>query len=311
MAVIDLEFPSYNQRDAIKAWLYTPLDAPPRGVVQVVHGLMEHSRRYLHLILKLNDAGFAVFADDHAGHGLTGTINSTLGDYGDKGHMTAIEDEHSLRQIAAEKYPDIPYIMFGHSWGSMIARAYAAHHGEGMSALIICGTCAELPALDPMADELEKLIAEGKGSESDIWTVTKTFGSMNDRIESPATPTDWISKDAGIVLDYLSDPYNNLRIPPTFQSTYDLCTLVKEITGEQWAEKVPKNLPIYNIAGDEDPVGYYGEGVYRVSNWLISTGHKDVSTKLYPGHRHEIHQDRDIRDEVASSVIDFINRALG
>jgi alpha-beta hydrolase superfamily lysophospholipase len=89
----------------------------------------------------------------------------------------------------------------------------------------------------------------------------------------------------------------------------DLCGLHEDISGIQWAQRVPKKLPIYNIAGDEDAVGNYGEGAMRVSNWLRETGHS-VSSKLYPGHRHEIHHDRDIRDEVIYGVIEFINRAI-
>ena len=45
------------------------------------------------------------------------------------------------------------------------------------------------------------------------------------------------------------------------------------IEGTQWAKKVPTKLPIYNIAGDQDPVGEYGLGVCQVSNWLVETGH--------------------------------------
>jgi alpha-beta hydrolase superfamily lysophospholipase len=70
-------------------------------------------------------------------------------------------------------------------------------------------------------------------------------------------------------------------------------------------------LPVYNIAGDQDPVGDYGEGVYAVSNWLANTGHRRVKTKLYPAHRHEIHNDRDIREEVEDGIIAFINSVIG
>jgi alpha-beta hydrolase superfamily lysophospholipase len=73
---------------------------------------------------------------------------------------------------------------------------------------------------------------------------------------------------------------------------------------------VPKKLPIYNIAGDQDPVGNYGEGVYQVSNWLAETGHNSITTKLYSGYRHEIHNHREIRDEVVDGIINFVQRAL-
>ena len=81
------------------------------------------------------------------------------------------------------------------------------------------------------------------------------------------------------------------------------------ITGTEWAEKVPKALPIYNIGGDQDPVGEYGKGIYEVSNWLYETGH-NVKTKVYPGYRHEIHNYTDLKDEVAAAIIAFMNGVL-
>ena len=82
------------------------------------------------------------------------------------------------------------------------------------------------------------------------------------------------------------------------------------ITGPEWAEKVPKALPFYNIGGDQDPVGEYGRGIYEVSNWLYDTGHS-VKTKVYPGYRHEIHNYTDIRNDVEQGIIDFMNSLIG
>ena len=79
--------------------------------------------------------------------------------------------------------------------------------------------------------------------------------------------------------------------------------------GTKWAEKVPIDLPIYNIAGDQDPVGEYGVGVYQVSNWLIQTGHT-VTTKLYSGYRHEIHNYAEIKNEVEAGIIAFMDGIL-
>ena len=86
----------------------------------------------------------------------------------------------------------------------------------------------------------------------------------------------------------------------------DFVYMFKVIEGKEWASKVTTALPIYNIAGDEDPVGMYGEGVYQVSNWLISTGH-NVKTKLYSGYRHEIHNYAGIKEEVSDGIIAFMD----
>jgi alpha-beta hydrolase superfamily lysophospholipase len=102
MALKELDFQSYNGRDKVQAWIYAPI-RKPRAVVQLVHGLGEHSRRYLHLILKLNEAGFVVAADDHVGHGKTAAVSGLWGDYGDKGYLTTTEDEKTLHDIAANE----------------------------------------------------------------------------------------------------------------------------------------------------------------------------------------------------------------
>lgn len=78
------------------------------------------------------------------------------------------------------------------------------------------------------------------------------------------------------------------------------------ITGPEWASKVPVSLPIYNIAGDQDPVGQFGTGVMQVANWLIDSGH-DVETMLYPGYRHEIHNYSDLKYEVEDGIICFMD----
>ena len=58
----EISFPSYNGRDQVQGWIYVPA-CKPRGIVQLIHGFGEHSRRYFHMIVKYLDAGFIVAAD--------------------------------------------------------------------------------------------------------------------------------------------------------------------------------------------------------------------------------------------------------
>ena len=66
----EVKFLSYNGRDDVYGWIYVPA-AKAKGVVQLVHGFGEHSRRYFHMIVKFMEAGYIVAADDHVGHGKT------------------------------------------------------------------------------------------------------------------------------------------------------------------------------------------------------------------------------------------------
>lgn len=107
MALFEVPFESANHRDQIQAWIYTPT-AAPRGVVQVVHGLGEHSRRYLHLITTLLDAGFVVAADDHAGHGRTAMVSGVWQDTGQDGAHVVVADEQHLRQVVTRRFEGLP-----------------------------------------------------------------------------------------------------------------------------------------------------------------------------------------------------------
>ena len=92
------------------------------------------------MIVKFMDAGYIVAADDHVGHGKTAMVSGVWGDWGDAGFHTMMEDEHSLKKLVCEKYPNLPYFIFGHSMGSFIARDYAAKYGEDLAGVTICGT---------------------------------------------------------------------------------------------------------------------------------------------------------------------------
>ena len=79
MAFSELQFPSANGIDTVWGWRVTPLGAP-KACVQLIHGYGEHSRRYLHMALAFAEAGIAVYADDHIGHGKTGLLAGRMGD---------------------------------------------------------------------------------------------------------------------------------------------------------------------------------------------------------------------------------------
>lgn len=301
----ELTYPSYNERDEIQAWVYVPA-SKPSGIVQLIHGFGEHSRRYLHLISQLVDNDYIVVADDHVGHGKTAIVNDTWGDWGDKGFRVMTEDEHTLTKLVKELYPDLPYFLFGHSMGSFIARDYMANYGDELDGVILCGTAGEFRGLEEAQRDLEKALEEGKGDESNPEYLNNLLGWMIERIDNAQIGNEWISHDPYVQLDHATDPFNAFTKPINNRSLYYFTQMMDAITGEDWAKEVPTELKIMSIGGDQDPVGNYGEGVYQVSNWLANTGH-NVITNLYPGYRHEIHNYKDIQDQVGYNIIAFID----
>lgn len=305
----EVSFLSYNQRDQVQGWAYVPA-VKPKGIVQLIHGFGEHSRRYLHMIVTFMDMGYIVAADDHVGHGKTAMMSNTWGDWGDKGFHTMMEDEHTFTTIVKAMYPDLPYFLFGHSMGSFIARDYICKYGSELAGVTICGTAGVFRNTAESRALLEKLVAEGKGDESDAEAVGVLLGWMGERCGEVKLGNEWICHDELVQLDHANDPFDAFTKPTNNRSMLYFVQMMEYICGEAWAKKVPTGLPIYNIAGDEDPVGNYGEGVYAVSNWLISTGHH-VTTKLYSGYRHEIHNYADIKFEVEMGIVDFMDEVLG
>lgn len=305
----EVKFLSYDQKQQVHGWIYAPA-CKPRGVVQLVHGFGEHSRRYLHMICKLMDAGFIVAADDHVGHGKTALENDSWGDWGTKGCHTMMEDEHSLKALVQEKYPDLPYFMYGHSMGSIITRQFIANYGDELAGAIICGTVAPnaVPSEQGIA-LLKPLVDAGKGAESDPNMLATLLGGLFSRIEEVKLGNEWICHDPYVQLDHAGDPFDAFTKPTSNEALLQFIEMIAEVNVPEWAAKVPTTLPLYNIAGDEDPCGGFGEGVKLVSTWLEETGH-NISTKLYEGYRHEIHNYHDLKDEVESGMIEFLNNVL-
>lgn len=304
----EVSFTSYNERDQVQAWIYVPA-CKPNGIVQLIHGFGEHSRRYIHMILAFLDAGYIVAADDHVGHGKTAMVNNVWGDWGDKGYHTMMEDEHTLKKIVCEKYPNLPYFLFGHSMGSFITRDFIAKYGNELNGATICGTTGIFRGAKEVKEKLKEIIDAGHGEESDPNIVGSLMGWMCERCGEVQIGNEWICHDPYVQKDHAQDPFDAFTRPTSNRSIYDFIQMMLTIEGTQWAKKVPKKLPIYNIAGDQDPVGEYGLGVCQVSNWLVETGHH-VTTKLYSGYRHEIHNYAEIKNEVEVGIIEFMNSNL-
>ena len=258
------------------------------------------------MIVRYLEAGYIVAADDHVGHGKTALENNTWGNWGEKGCHTMMEDEHTLKELVCKMYPNLPHFLYGHSMGSVIARDFMAKYGNELAGATICGTLGIFPVEDALLSKMENLVADGHGDECDPALGGDLLGWMCERCGEIRLGNEWICHDVNVQNDHAADPFDAFTKPTSNRAMLDFVKMMKVIEGKEWASKVPTALPIYNIAGDEDPVGMYGEGVYQVSNWLISTGH-NVKTKLYSGYRHEIHNYTGLKEEVSDGIIAFMD----
>lgn len=259
----------------------------PHAVLQISHGMAEHARRYEKFAEFLQSHSIAVFAHDHRGHGAT-TAGKLHGHFADNdGINKAVADIDIVASHITTTLPDIPHILLGHSMGSLLARLYAAEHGEKLAGLIISGTTAHpgfKGVLGKMIASAESLV-KGKQAKSKMMD-TLLFGTFNSQFAPNRTGFDWLSRDNEQVDLYSADPFCGFICTTAFYR--DLITLSIRANIRSTLQKIPIDLPIFIISGTADPVGNNGKGVSRVEDMLRSCDLQHVSLKLYKDARHEL-----------------------
>lgn len=287
-----VSFPSADGSSTVRGLLWLPAaegaSAPtPRAVLQLEHGMAEHVGRYREFARFLAAHGFAVCAADHIGHGATAACAEALGDLPVDGKRILLADVHELRIRMQRRFPGAPYLMFGHSMGSFIVRAYLARHGAGLAAAVLCGTGQQPFLLSKGGNLLARLLAatRGRGYRS-VFVDGLGAGAFAKQIPHACTPFDWISTDPAVVDAYAADPQCGFMFSVGGYAT--LTDLTAEVVTRACAARVPKALPVLLIAGAEDPVGACGKGVRAAAAQLRRAGVRRVDVRLYPGMRHEI-----------------------
>ncbi len=266
-----------------------------KAVIQIVHGMAEYGERYDEMAAYLCERGYAVIVNDHVGHGRSIKSEDDLGFFnGDKNKagIGFVEDAHKLTKIAGAEFKK-PVILFGHSMGSFVARHYITKYSSDILGAIICGTSGPNPAAGAgilVANIVEKL--KGARYKSELIN-GMAFGTYNKRCEK-RTPFDWLSVNKENVDRYIAD--KNCGFLFTVSGYKNLFEVLQFVSAPEWFGAVPSDLPMFLIAGSEDPVGSYGKGVMSVYSKLKETGHNRTDIKLYQGDRHEIHNEDDRYD---------------
>lgn len=309
ISVNEYTFPSSSGLADIYARSYAPVQEDEiKGIVQICHGMAEHSGRYDEFARFLSSNGFAVFINDHLGHGLSVKNDSELGYFGDKtGRHDLVNDVKLLTDIARSTYPDKPFFIFGHSMGSFIARRYTEKFGMNIDGAIFCGTSGTNPAAG-IAVKIAEFVASRKGVHHRSEFINKiAFGGYNKHVGEKRTDFDWLTRDESIVDAYIADPKCGFLF--TAAGYRDLFDILHSVSTRSWYNNVPFILPILLISGTEDPVGEYGKGVRQVFHDLKKTGHKDVTLKLYENDRHEILNELN-KQQVFDDVLSWLCEVL-
>ena len=278
-----------------------------KAVLQISHGMIEFIERYDEFATYLVQNGYAVVGHDHLGHGSTVNNQDEWGYFVEQeASQTVVEDVYRVTCKIKEIFPDTKLILLGHSMGSFIARRYLMTYGKELDAAIIMGTGSQ-PKLMLIAGKLIikvlKFIYGDKHRSKFIEKVM--FGAYNKRFSDNRNGKEWLTKDEEICKWYCNEP------GCSFLFTLNGYQLILETLGyiqrQTNIDKIPKNLPIYIVAGKDDPVGNYGKGVEHVYNVYKKTGIKDISIRLFENDRHEILNETD-RQMVYKDILTWLDQ---
>lgn len=262
-----------------------------KGVIQLHHGLSEHSLRYDRFGSVCAEHGFVLNAYDMRGHGRTAQNAQSKGTgmFGKladkKGFFRCVEDLHEITESVKKEFEGKKIILMGHSFGSFITQCFLEKYGNSVDLCILSGTAGPM-FIAKAGNIVAGLVKFFKGSDKPSNFLNKlSFGSYNKRIKNPESPYSWLSSDSSMVQLYESDAWCTISLTTSFY--HDMTSGLNYIHSKSNMKKVPQNLPLLFVYGEEDPVGGYGKTIKNLINIYIKNGVQDITEISYEGIRHE------------------------
>lgn len=256
--------------------------ASPKAVVQLLHGIGEHSRRYDHVARKLNSLGYAVYSDDHRGHGQTGKgmvevgITKKQGLLGPGGMDAVLGEVRQLTELIRTEHPSAKLVMLGHSWGSMLAQRLYDKFSNDFSALVLSGSSLLIPGV----------INGGK--------LNKKWSHLPN-----ATGGEWLSRDLEVGRKFREDPLNFAESFATIVGLVDTLKLMGKPK-----KTINPSVPILLQVGSDDALA--GErGNVLLANAYRKHGVDDIVLFVYEGARHEVYNETN-KEEVLNDLANWL-----
>ncbi len=277
---------TFDGSDGAKIFAYRWLPSGPvRGVLQIAHGMGEHSLRYRKPLQPLLDAGIAIYSNDHRGHGRTAPSRAALGEFGPGGFTALVDDMARLSRIVREENPGKRLILMGHSMGSFAAQIYVVDHSELIDGYILSGSAA-----------FDMLQAPRGG-----------LSSIGEGMGKTRTPFDWLSRDEKQVDAYIADPLCGFTV--TDASRNSMFAAGAAAFDPTALARIRKDLPFYIFAGDKDPINADLTRLLPLVQRYRDAGIKNIVTDFYAGGRHEMLNETN-RDEVVANLKNWIERVI-
>lgn len=284
-------------------------DGEVRAVLQIVHGMIEYIDRYDPFARFLCSQGIAVVGHDHPGHGKTAVDSASLGVIPRKGGSELlVRCAFRVTEYIEKEFLGVKKFILGHSMGSFVVRRYLTQYSSHVDGACIMGTGSmPIPVLS-MGKLLATLISKIKGEAHPSKTLTDiSFAGYNKRFPKEEGIHAWISSDREVVKKYDNDPFCSYTFSAGgFGVLYDTIYALEK---KRDFDKIRKELPVFVVAGEEDPVGAYGKGPSSCAKVLSETGLSDVTVKLYGGMRHEILNEKG-KEAPYLDILNFIEKLI-
>jgi alpha-beta hydrolase superfamily lysophospholipase len=251
----------------------------PRALIVLAHGYGEHSGRYGHVARRLVDAGYAVAALDHRGHGRSG---GRRGLFRDVGELST--DLGLFRARLAAEHGELPQVLLGHSVGGAVVMDHLLGDHPPTPAVVLSApylrnAAAVLPPLRILAPVLGRLLPTAPTQK---------------------VPATAVSRDAAVVAAYEADP---LVLHAPVPAATGAALLGMEARLLRRAAEIDE--PVLLVHGTEDQLADV-EGT-RVLGRTI--GAADVTVRTYDGLHHEVFNEPE-QDEVIAEVVAWLDERV-
>ena len=304
----EISFPSKDGKNTVYACLYTPKFCTAKGIVQLVHGMVDYVERYEPLAEFLTGEGYIVAGNHHLGHGKTAAKPEDLGFFGEECSIDILQrDIHTMNRYLRDTFPALPLVIFGHSMGSFLTRLYIEKYPHSIKGAVIHGTSGPVGAVG-MGKLLSNIMIRTKGPRHRSEMLKSiAFTGYNSRFPKSEGKSAWLTRDTEVLKAHDADELSTFTF--TVSAYRDLFTMLGECNSKNWFDSYPKTLPTLIISGDADPVGKYGKGPAYVYKKLLIEGCEKVSLKMYEGARHELFLETN-KEEVFSDILLWFNENI-
>jgi alpha-beta hydrolase superfamily lysophospholipase len=248
----------------------------PKAVILLAHGYAEHAGRYQHVAKRLTDAGYAVYAIDHWGHG------KSDGTPGFVPRFSAFTDGMAeLLTLVEVNHGETPRLLLGHSMGGLISTLFLIERQSAFAAAALSG-----PAIVPGAPP----------SRFTIW-ISRFLSRFFPRLGVLALDANGVSRDPAVVSAYRADPlvYTGkigARLGKEFMDAM--------AAAQAGAPRI--TLPILLQHGEKDSLAAVAGSQYLFDH--VSSA--DKALKIYPGLFHEIYNEPE-RDAVLDDLVGWFD----